>query len=64
MANYMWQKSSYSHEGANCVNVAVANDGTVRLRESDAPATVLAIKRTALHGLIRALKAQGTGIRP
>ncbi|MFF2412206.1 DUF397 domain-containing protein [Streptomyces sp. NPDC058092] len=28
MSEYNWQKSSYSTEGANCVNIAGASDGT------------------------------------
>ncbi|WP_308103202.1 DUF397 domain-containing protein [Streptomyces sichuanensis] len=53
-----WQKSSYSHEGANCVNVAVADDGSVRLRESGDPGTVLTVAPTALRALIAAAKAE------
>jgi hypothetical protein len=37
-----WQKSSFSGgaEG-DCVNIATAPDGTLRLRESDDPSTML-----------------------
>ncbi|WP_308103206.1 DUF397 domain-containing protein [Streptomyces sichuanensis] len=60
----MWQKSSYCSEGNACLTVAAAGNGAVHLRESEAPGTVLTLKRAALHGLIRALKAGGTGTRP
>ncbi|WP_415925570.1 DUF397 domain-containing protein [Streptomyces sp. ME19-01-6] len=32
-----WRKSSFSGEGNNCLNLASAADGTIRLRESEAP---------------------------
>ncbi|MCF6521627.1 DUF397 domain-containing protein [Streptomyces sp. JJ36] len=51
-----WQKSSYSNEGANCVNVAAAPGGGIRVRESDAPEAVLEVGRTALRGLLAAVK--------
>lgn len=57
MATYMWQKSSYSHEGANCLGLAAGADGAVRLRESDNPDTILTVTPAALHGLICAAKA-------
>ncbi|GHC70042.1 hypothetical protein GCM10010507_55940 [Streptomyces cinnamoneus] len=60
----VWQKSSYCSEGNACLNVAAAGNGTVRLRESEAPGAVLTLKRAALHGLIRALKAEGNRNRP
>ncbi|MFI9235957.1 DUF397 domain-containing protein [Streptomyces sp. NPDC053079] len=57
MTSYQWWKSSYSANSSNCVNVAAADDGTVRLRESDDPDTILTLTPAALHGLIRAAKA-------
>ncbi|MFJ2112399.1 MULTISPECIES: DUF397 domain-containing protein [unclassified Streptomyces] len=38
MSALNWQKSSYSGQGANCINVAAADKGSVKLRESDVPA--------------------------
>ncbi|MEU1308962.1 DUF397 domain-containing protein [Streptomyces cinnamoneus] len=64
MALISWQESSYSASSSNCVNIAAAEDGTIRLRESEAPVTVLTVKPATLRGLIRALKAQGAGSRP
>jgi hypothetical protein len=56
MPDLAWQKSTYSAEAANCVHAAAHPTGTVHLRESDAPETVLTTSPVALHALIRALK--------
>ncbi|MFH9423426.1 DUF397 domain-containing protein [Streptomyces sp. NPDC017529] len=64
---YRWQKSSYSNEGVNCVNVAAAPDGTFRLRESDAPEAILSATRGSLTAFLAAIKERGappTGHRP
>jgi hypothetical protein len=53
----MWQKSSFSAEAANCIYVATAPDGTLRLRESDEPDVMLAAPRTALAGLLASIKS-------
>ncbi|RSO40792.1 DUF397 domain-containing protein [Streptomyces sp. WAC 06725] len=58
----IWQKSSYSNEGANCLNVAAAPDGTLRLRESEAPETSLSATRDGLAAFLVAIK--GHGARP
>lgn len=55
---YQWQKSSYSNEGANCVNVAAASDGTIRLRESDEPDVIIAVTRSGLSALLASIKAK------
>jgi hypothetical protein len=47
-----WQKSSFSAQGNNCVEVAPAPDGSVLLRESVEPATVLATNPTRLRALL------------
>ncbi|WKU46574.1 DUF397 domain-containing protein [Streptomyces sp. VNUA116] len=61
MRTTTWQKSTYSGNGDNndCVEVA-ATGGTIALRESDTPATVVRTTPPALGVLIRTLKA-GTG---
>lgn len=56
MHTYIWQKSSYSTEGANCVNVAAAPDGSLRLRESDAPDQILTVHRSGLAALLASMK--------
>ncbi|MFG2672418.1 DUF397 domain-containing protein [Streptomyces sp. NPDC048445] len=60
MAPLIWQKSSFSGEAANCVNVAAAPDGTLRLRESDDPDVVLAANRAGLSALLASIK-EGDG---
>ncbi|WP_030733693.1 DUF397 domain-containing protein [Streptomyces sp. NRRL F-2890] len=57
MSAFACQKSSYSAEGANCVNVAAAPDGLLRLRESTDPGMTLTVRPAALRGLLRAIKA-------
>ncbi|MFC9847315.1 DUF397 domain-containing protein [Streptomyces sp. NPDC060223] len=47
-----WQKSSYSSEGNNCLELATASDGTIRLRESDEPAVTLTLPTRSLKYLI------------
>lgn len=58
MAVNVWQKSSYSVEGANCLYVADGGDGTVRMRESEEPHVVLAVPRERLRGLLAGVKAE------
>lgn len=57
MSELDWRKSSFSGgpEG-NCVNVATAPDGTIRLRESDEPRTVLATTPHQLAALLQHLR--------
>jgi hypothetical protein len=57
MSTYSWQKSSYSGTGGNCVNVAAADDGTIKLRESDDPGTIVTTTPEKLGALIRGVKA-------
>jgi hypothetical protein len=53
-----WQKSSFSgDENNNCLCLATAPDGTLRLRESDAPHKVIVTTPDRLGHLIRAVKA-------
>ncbi|MEV6614542.1 DUF397 domain-containing protein [Streptomyces sp. NPDC051051] len=51
-----WQKSSYSGDSSNCLYVAATPTGTVHLRESDAPDTVLTTTGPGLRALISGLK--------
>ncbi|MFJ2294350.1 DUF397 domain-containing protein [Streptomyces sp. NPDC087894] len=60
LAPLVWQKSSFSGEAANCVNVAAAPDGTFRLRESDEPDVILAATRVGLSALLASIKAGGS----
>ncbi|MDQ0950120.1 hypothetical protein QFZ24_004043 [Streptomyces phaeochromogenes] len=52
MPTLHWQKSSYSSEGNNCVELATAPDGTIRLRESDDPTTTLTLRPPGLYSLL------------
>jgi hypothetical protein len=54
-----WQKSSFSGgpEG-NCLYVATAPDGTIRLQESDEPDVTLTTTPTQLAALIARFRTQ------
>ncbi|MEU5421089.1 DUF397 domain-containing protein [Streptomyces sp. NPDC020799] len=53
-----WQQSSYCSEGDACLNISAAPNGTLLLRESDNPGTVLTLTATQLRTLIRMLKGE------
>ncbi|MFF3317192.1 DUF397 domain-containing protein [Streptomyces sp. NPDC003035] len=55
MPTYEWRKSSYSPDGSNCVCVALAPDGTVRLRDSKVPAVVVSASPRALRVFVDAV---------
>ncbi|MFD7453354.1 DUF397 domain-containing protein [Kitasatospora sp. NPDC059827] len=57
MAVLNWQKSSYSSESANCIYLAVAVGGTIKLRESDEPEVVITSRADGLRALLRGVKA-------
>ncbi|MEV3928848.1 MULTISPECIES: DUF397 domain-containing protein [unclassified Streptomyces] len=46
MPALQWRTSSYSGDASNCVHLAIAPDGTVRLRDSKVPRTVVATAPT------------------
>ncbi|MFE6871260.1 DUF397 domain-containing protein [Kitasatospora sp. NPDC057692] len=52
-----WQKSSYSSQAANCIYLAAAPDGAIKLRESDEPDTVLTTTPDKLRALLLGVKA-------
>ncbi|TDC27601.1 DUF397 domain-containing protein [Streptomyces sp. 8K308] len=52
-----WQKSSFSNEEGNCVELARATAERLLIRESDAPDTVLATNPARLKALLQRLKA-------
>jgi len=60
MPELYWQKSSFSSEASNCLELATTPDGTIRLRESDAPAMTLILRTATLAPL---LSASREGIR-
>ena len=56
MQTLHWQKSSYSGDGSNCVNIAATPTGTLHLRESDQPDVILTTAPPGLRALISRLK--------
>ncbi|WP_327403632.1 DUF397 domain-containing protein [Streptomyces sp. NBC_01288] len=52
-----WQKSTYSGDASNCVNVATSAPDTIHLRESDTPEVILTTTTDRLRHLIRTLKS-------
>ncbi|MDJ1137430.1 DUF397 domain-containing protein [Streptomyces iconiensis] len=58
MSNTPWQKSSFSGDASNCVNVASGGD-TVLLRESDEPGVVLRVSAERFRMLLASVKADG-----
>ncbi|MFF4524899.1 DUF397 domain-containing protein [Streptomyces bluensis] len=52
------QAAGHECEGNNCLELATAPDGTIRLRESDAPAGTLAFPAPALATLLAAMRQQ------
>ncbi|MFJ8644740.1 DUF397 domain-containing protein [Streptomyces sp. NPDC093546] len=57
MHAYQWRKSSYSGDGTNCVCLATAPDGTVLLRDSKAPARLVAASAEAVSRFVGAVAA-------
>ncbi|MEV6587760.1 DUF397 domain-containing protein [Streptomyces acidicola] len=58
MSTLHWQKSSYSSEGNNCLELATAPDGTIHLRESDEPIVILTMQAPGLASLLRAARRE------
>lgn len=64
MGSVVWQKSSYSSEGNNCVELgssAQATNDVVFVRESDESGVVLASSRARTAGLLAAVRAGKLG---
>ncbi|WP_030058494.1 MULTISPECIES: DUF397 domain-containing protein [Streptomyces] len=57
MAVHNWQKSSFSGDAANCVYVSATADGSIKIRESDDPDTVITTTRDELHAFICGVRA-------
>ncbi|MFI1027426.1 DUF397 domain-containing protein [Streptomyces sp. NPDC020951] len=56
MTELNWQKSTYSEEASSCVYLATTPAGTILLRESDEPETVVTTGPHQLGALITALR--------
>ncbi|MFJ2779771.1 MULTISPECIES: DUF397 domain-containing protein [unclassified Kitasatospora] len=57
MSALNWQKSSYSSESVNCICLAAAPDGAIKLRESDDPDTIITTTPDKLRAFLRGIKA-------
>ncbi|MCX4755679.1 DUF397 domain-containing protein [Kitasatospora purpeofusca] len=57
MAAQTWQKSSFSGDAANCIYLAAAADGGIRIRESDEPDVVITTTAERLRVFICGVKA-------
>lgn len=56
MNDLHWQKSTYSETASSCVYLAATPTGTIFLRESDEPETVIITGTPQLASLISALR--------
>lgn len=54
-----WQKSSFSTQNNNCIELASTPGGFAYLRESDEKGTILCTTQPRLRALIGQVKAQG-----
>lgn len=57
MTTLDWQKSSYCGEANNCLAIAVAADGSIRIRESETPDSTITTTSHNLQALILGIKA-------
>ncbi|TDC26249.1 DUF397 domain-containing protein [Streptomyces sp. 8K308] len=55
MPDTRWQKSSYSSEAGNCLELA-RSGSLLNVRESDAPDVIAATNLPRLHALLRSIK--------
>lgn len=52
----IWQKSTFSQEQGDCVELAVTAGGAVLIRESDEPGTVLSTTPSSLAHFLQNIK--------
>jgi hypothetical protein len=62
-APLIWQKSTYSQEQGECVELS-AHGGAVLLRESDDPTVILTTTRQDLARFLQVIKVGTGGARP
>ncbi|MFE1357621.1 DUF397 domain-containing protein [Streptomyces harbinensis] len=55
MSDVQWQKSSYSTEQANCIEIATSNDSFL-IRESDSPGAIVETDHRRLTTLLDGVK--------
>lgn len=56
MSRISWQKSSYSGNASNCVELGAEGPTTIHLRESDDPATILTTTPARIAALLTAAR--------
>ncbi|KAA6224131.1 DUF397 domain-containing protein [Streptomyces albofaciens JCM 4342] len=64
MPSTHWQKSSYCADSSNCLSLSASPDHTIRIRESEAPHTVLTTTKSQLGSLIDAIKNSALAPHP
>ncbi|MEV8345691.1 DUF397 domain-containing protein [Streptomyces niveus] len=57
MSALHWQKSSFSANANGCIHIAAADDGTVKVHESDDPDTIVTTTPEKLRAFILGVKA-------
>lgn len=60
MPELHWQKSSFSSEASNCIELATTHDGVIYLRESDNSAVTLTIQARELASLLFSARRSGS----
>ncbi|MGW0819846.1 DUF397 domain-containing protein [Streptomyces sp. NPDC002845] len=63
MPELHWQKSSFSSEASNCLELATALDRAIHLRESDEPGITLPLPTPAVDSLLVAIRRGMPGSR-
>ncbi|MFI2238882.1 DUF397 domain-containing protein [Streptomyces chrestomyceticus] len=61
MSSLVRQKSTYSSEGNNCLELAVGLEDAVLLRESDEPFVIVTVSSRVLGGLVRSVQGDVFG---
>ncbi|MEW1721080.1 DUF397 domain-containing protein [Streptomyces sp. NPDC093109] len=57
MSALKWQKSSYSANANGCIHIAAADDGNIKLVESDNPDVIVTTTPEKLKAFILGIKA-------
>ncbi|WP_329386861.1 DUF397 domain-containing protein [Streptomyces sp. NBC_01716] len=57
MSALQWQKSSFSANANSCVHIAAADDGSIKLHESDDPDVIVTTTPEKLRAFILGVKA-------
>ncbi|MFI5757495.1 DUF397 domain-containing protein [Streptomyces sp. NPDC051569] len=57
MSSYEWQKSSYCGNAGNCIQIAAADDGSIKIQEADDVDTIVTTTPEKLRAFILGVKA-------